>query len=618
MADIKTHLNNIKSALYGKDVRGSIHDGIDAINKEVENTTGRQVNLESTFDQLVINAGNSNAEIVDARVKSDGTSYLKLGDRLNEVDLQLKHKANKYFVDVHDFGAKGDYNDKSDEGTDDTEAIQKAIDYAYENNISTVLFDSKGYVIKGQLIIKDGITLKGTRESFTQGLAAHTDNGADRYRITSETSLMVKPNNINTTPFIFNRQSGVKNLSIIQYQNFAATSESQIIKYAPTIIGTHGFNAYNIRFIGAYDFIQASGESIHIEKIYGYALRKAISLSNSADVSRIKDIHLNPNVTRPTLEFIELCRHREGVALEMNNCDVVLIDNFFCILYKTGIRSIGTPGAGQNQFNLNNFAMDLIGLGFDIDHDCGWTSHINNGVVIYGFSNDEYHCGLVKFNKSSGDSIISRLNITNVCANGMTEYQDIQSIKAKYFIYFKYMYSYILNFDNINYDSGCDDLMSKFGGYITGQIRNGNTLYDLSELNGRNSSFIENPRLNDIVDKIPKGWLASTTPSECYKDDSGCTVIKGGSVYYRRELQKTNYVIVRGYLKDFDSNTQIRLTGHSSDWSRNYMDIAEIDLNGYFRIKSSYAYDIFDIQIVSNNTTTSIKKIEAYVGDRSW
>ncbi|MBP3930192.1 MAG: hypothetical protein J6D47_11600 [Peptostreptococcaceae bacterium] len=99
MANIKTHLNNIKGALYGKDVRGSIHDGIDAINKEVENTTGRQVDLENTFDQLVINAGNSNAEIVDARVKSDGTSYSKLGDRLDAVDSQLAHVV-KYDVVV--------------------------------------------------------------------------------------------------------------------------------------------------------------------------------------------------------------------------------------------------------------------------------------------------------------------------------------------------------------------------------------------------------------------------------------------------------------------------------------------------------------------------------------
>ena len=91
MANIKNELNNIKTAIYGKDVRASIHDGIDAINKEVENTTGRQVDLENTFDQLVINAGNSNAEIVDARVKNDGTSYSKLGDRLDAVDSQLEH-----------------------------------------------------------------------------------------------------------------------------------------------------------------------------------------------------------------------------------------------------------------------------------------------------------------------------------------------------------------------------------------------------------------------------------------------------------------------------------------------------------------------------------------------
>ncbi len=90
MANIKTHLNNIKNATFGKEVRGSIHDGIDAINKEVESTTGKQVDLESTFDQLVINAGNSNAEIVDARVKADGTSYTKLGDRLDSFDSQLE------------------------------------------------------------------------------------------------------------------------------------------------------------------------------------------------------------------------------------------------------------------------------------------------------------------------------------------------------------------------------------------------------------------------------------------------------------------------------------------------------------------------------------------------
>ena len=95
MANILTYLNNIKNALYGRDVRGSIHDGIKAINDEVESTTTKQKVLDSTFKQLIINAGNSNAEIVDARVQSDGTAYEKLGDRLNSVDSQIKDKANQ-------------------------------------------------------------------------------------------------------------------------------------------------------------------------------------------------------------------------------------------------------------------------------------------------------------------------------------------------------------------------------------------------------------------------------------------------------------------------------------------------------------------------------------------
>lgn len=131
MANIEKHLDNIKGALYGKDVRSSIHDGIDAINKEVESATLKQTDLENTFDQLIINSGNSNAEIVDARVKADGTSYAKLGDRLNksdekqeEISSQLEHnvKHTEGWVNVKNFGCVGDGL------TDDTLNFQKALD----------------------------------------------------------------------------------------------------------------------------------------------------------------------------------------------------------------------------------------------------------------------------------------------------------------------------------------------------------------------------------------------------------------------------------------------------------------------------------------------------------
>lgn len=162
MADIKTHLNNIKGALYGKDVRGSIYDGIDAINTEVENTTGRQVDLENTFDQLVINAGNSNAEIVDARVKNDGTSYSKLGDRLDAVDSQLVQI--KAYVTPLMFGGVGDGE------SDDSKALQACLDLEGKVEIDlmgktwyssrTLFLNTLEKTIKNGKIITDGNTFE--------------------------------------------------------------------------------------------------------------------------------------------------------------------------------------------------------------------------------------------------------------------------------------------------------------------------------------------------------------------------------------------------------------------------------------------------------------------------
>lgn len=77
MANITEYLQNILNSIFGKDVRDSIHDGIDAINKEViDNTTlsretkTRQDLLENKYDEQIKNIASSepqSPEIVDAR-----------------------------------------------------------------------------------------------------------------------------------------------------------------------------------------------------------------------------------------------------------------------------------------------------------------------------------------------------------------------------------------------------------------------------------------------------------------------------------------------------------------------------------------------------------------------
>ena len=86
MANINTELEQIRKAVYGREVRGSIANAIELINKEQVSTSNAQTNLDSKFNQLIINAGNSNAEVVASRVKADGTQFDTLSKRLDKGD----------------------------------------------------------------------------------------------------------------------------------------------------------------------------------------------------------------------------------------------------------------------------------------------------------------------------------------------------------------------------------------------------------------------------------------------------------------------------------------------------------------------------------------------------
>lgn len=102
MANIDKELNKIKRAIYGKEVRGSIHDGIDKVNRESEgsrnianSTSSKQNNLQAQFDNQIKNMESDNpsfAEVVQAR----GDEPL-LKDRLNKTDQQLADTEDETF-----------------------------------------------------------------------------------------------------------------------------------------------------------------------------------------------------------------------------------------------------------------------------------------------------------------------------------------------------------------------------------------------------------------------------------------------------------------------------------------------------------------------------------------
>ena len=96
MADIKKELNDIKNAVYGREVRGAIHDGIYKVNRESEgsrqianDTKQRQDAVEQQFNTLLSEWSDDkpidNAETIAARTNTkESKTYENLGKRLDE------------------------------------------------------------------------------------------------------------------------------------------------------------------------------------------------------------------------------------------------------------------------------------------------------------------------------------------------------------------------------------------------------------------------------------------------------------------------------------------------------------------------------------------------------
>lgn len=180
MAFIQHFIDEIRKAKKGREVRGSLADGIDAINKETESTTTRQKNLDATFKQLIINSGESNAEIVAGRHdNTTGTTYDSMPDRLDATSEQLVTHAIRIediSTNVLALGAKGDGI------TDDTLILQGILDSLPVG--SRVIFPHKRvFKITRPLIIRRNdlhFDFNGSRLLYAGTVNLDSDNGTGR------------------------------------------------------------------------------------------------------------------------------------------------------------------------------------------------------------------------------------------------------------------------------------------------------------------------------------------------------------------------------------------------------------------------------------------------------
>lgn len=84
MSDIINKVAQIRDAVFGSDVRENIASGIEAINTEVESTTARQTEVETSLQEVIDMGNNPSAEVQQAR-----KGEANLGTKIDLIDSQL-------------------------------------------------------------------------------------------------------------------------------------------------------------------------------------------------------------------------------------------------------------------------------------------------------------------------------------------------------------------------------------------------------------------------------------------------------------------------------------------------------------------------------------------------
>lgn len=123
----------------------------DAVLMNAQNTNQSNVDVQNQLDNIILESGTSDAEVVQSRTDSNGNTFPLLKDRLNNIDRSILSRG----ANLIDFGAVGDGV------TDDTDALKSML----ESDFNNFYIPDNEYLIKEKIeiersnfkIISDGL-----------------------------------------------------------------------------------------------------------------------------------------------------------------------------------------------------------------------------------------------------------------------------------------------------------------------------------------------------------------------------------------------------------------------------------------------------------------------------
>ncbi|WP_195953688.1 hypothetical protein [Clostridium saudiense] len=247
MANIQNYLNQIKTAVFGKDVRESIHDAI-----------------KQCYDDATVNHDNANMEVKLAR-----GSHNTLNDRLDEnekkqenLSSQLNTKVNKNEIYL------SDYNNS------DIDDIKSALELS-ELNGKNVIFDTRTYNVE------ENIILNGVNCDFRNG----TINLSGNSLILENNSSLINCNVVNGGVILRNGKNRIDNITI---RNFTTALKLDVGNYESFINNIRLENEENSsNTVG----ILVNCSDTTVSKVYGYGANTGIKIVSGGD-NYFKDVHL--------------------------------------------------------------------------------------------------------------------------------------------------------------------------------------------------------------------------------------------------------------------------------------------------------------------------------------
>lgn len=229
------------------------------------------------------------------------------------------NKAHPAALNVMDFGAKGDGK------TDDTAAIQKAIDAASAVGGTQVTLPRGNFLIRGHLEVKEHVVLKGVFEAPTA-----------RTQMLGTTLLaMDSKGGLEGEPFITLRSNGtLKGLTVF----YPEQSVEKPKPYPWTVRGIgDNCSVLDVLLVNPWagvDFGTFPAGRHLIRGLYAQPLHIGVLVDKCFDVGRIEDVHLWP--FWDSSDAMQAYLKANATAFVIGRTDWEYMNNCFCIWYKVG------------------------------------------------------------------------------------------------------------------------------------------------------------------------------------------------------------------------------------------------------------------------------------------